>query len=155
MTASCSSDNPIGRAIAGASCIRRRAVSPRDRRAAARHRPSPEIRSRVRRRHRRRYPTDARSGPRASASDRASGPTSKSWPPAPPELPPGRLVHIHVLNDPITRNGADDGGGGDRCAVHEPDRHRAGIGVAPQQVGKAVGIEVAAFDDRPIGWNGA
>src|ERR1700704_3642983 len=60
---------------------------------------------------------------------------------------------IYGLDRPHGRYVAEVPGGGDRRAVHEPDR-RVAAGVAPENVALAVAVVVADLDDRPHGGHG-
>src|SRR5258708_32588591 len=57
---------------------------------------------------------------------------------------------IYGLDRPDGGYDAETPGRRDRRAVHEPD-HRVAAGVAPENVGLAVAVEVAVLDDRPGG----
>src|SRR5215469_7733246 len=60
---------------------------------------------------------------------------------------------IAALDHPIGGDGAEVRRRGYLEAVHEPDRHRAGVGVAPEKIALGVAIEITGLGNRPIAPN--
>src|SRR5437867_2813212 len=63
-------------------------------------------------------------------------------------------VGVETLDRPVGPDGGDAGRRGDLQPVQEPDRHRAVPGTAPDDVARAVALDVAGAGDGPVAADG-